>query len=405
MKGVTKSMKSIRSLFKIGNGPSSSHTMGPKKATEYILKKYPNSDMIFIELCGSLAATGIGHLTQYIIEKTLKGKNYSISYVKEEKSHPNTMIFHIYSNNQCIGEEEIYSIGGGTIWVKGEKEVEEKELYPERNFEEILNKCQQEKWDLVQYVLHYEGETIFEYMEECYAVMMHNIQVGLEKEGLLPGELRVSRKARTIYLNQKENEKQEHKEKRLVSAYAFAASEENASGAIVVTAPTCGASGVLPALIRYLEEQGFEHEQILKGMLVAGLIGSLIKQNASISGAECGCQAEIGTACSMGAAFVSYVYHQDIHKIEHAAEIALEHHLGLTCDPIKGYVQIPCIERNAVAALRSIEVAVLSELLNSESQKISLDTVVETMLETGRDLLKSYRETAEGGLAKNYHEC
>lgn len=398
-------MKSIRSLFKIGNGPSSSHTMGPKKATEYVLKKYPTSDMVFVELCGSLAATGVGHLTQYIIEKTLKGKNYSISFIKEEKNHPNTMIFHVFQNNQCIGEEEIYSIGGGTILVKGEIEVEEKELYPERNFEEITYKCQQENWSLLDYILHYEDEKILDYMEECYQGMMLNIQNGLEKEGLLPGELRVSRKAKTIYCNYTQEESKERQEKRRVSAYAFAASEENASGAVVVTAPTCGASGVLPALIRYFEEQGYAHDDILKGMLVAGLIGSLIKQNASISGAECGCQAEIGTACSMGAAFVSYLHHQDIHKIEHAAEIALEHHLGLTCDPIKGYVQIPCIERNAVAALRSIEVAVLSELLNSDSQKISLDTVVETMLETGRDLLKSYRETAEGGLAKNYHEC
>lgn len=396
-------MKSIRSLYKIGNGPSSSHTMGPKKAALYVLEKYPQATMIEVTLYGSLALTGEGHLTQFILENTLKKLNYSIFFDEKEMSHPNTMIFNAFANGNLLGIEEIYSVGGGTIAIKGQDIVDEKEVYLEKNFSMIKETCQKNNWSLVDYVLNYEDENILEYMEECYQIMMANIANGLKKEGVLPGSLHVYRKAQSIYQKQKKKETIDRKEKRLLSAYAFAASEENASGAKVVTTPTCGASGVLPSVIHYMEDIGYSHKEVIKGMLVSGLIGTIVKQNASISGAECGCQAEIGTACAMGAVLVSYLLKQNLDQIEQAAEIALEHHLGLTCDPVLGYVQIPCIERNAVASLRAVEAAYLSDLLDSRYQKITLDTVIETMFETGNDLNARYKETAQGGLAKTYH--
>ncbi len=399
-------MKSIRSLYKIGNGPSSSHTMGPKKAALYVLAKYPQATMIEVTLYGSLALTGEGHLTQYILERTLKELNYSIFFNEKEMIHPNTMVFNVFEDDKLIGTEEIYSIGGGTIAIKGQDIIDEKEVYYERNFAAVKEICQKNNYSLVDYVLEHEDEKILEYMEECYQIMMANIDNGIKKEGVLPGSLHVYRKAHSIYSKRVDQETIDRKEKRLLSAYAFAASEENASGAKVVTTPTCGASGVLPSVIHYMEDIGYHHDEIIKGMLVSGLIGNIVKQNASISGAECGCQAEIGTACAMGAVLVSYLFNQSIDQIEHAAEIALEHHLGLTCDPILGYVQIPCIERNAVAALRAVEASYLSDLLDSRYQKITLDTVIETMFETGNDLNVRYKETAQGGLAKTYrHDC
>ncbi len=399
-------MKSIKALYKIGNGPSSSHTMGPKKAALYILNKYPETDMVEVVLYGSLAATGEGHLTQLILEKTFKNINFAIYSDENEKKHPNAMIFRAFRNHLLIGEEEIYSIGGGSIAIKGEDVVDEQELYLEKNYEEIKETCKQNNWSLLDYILAHEDPSILEYMEKCYQVMMATIQNGLQKQGVLPGTLRVKRKAYSIYINQDADETIDRKEKRLLSAYAFAASEENASGAEVVTAPTCGSSGVLPAVIHYMEDIGYDHQEVLKGMLISGLIGNLVKQNASISGAECGCQAEIGTACAMGSVLVSYLLGNNIYQIEQAAEIALEHHLGLTCDPISGYVQIPCIERNAIAALRALEVATLNDLLDFQHQKITLDTVITTMFETGSDLNKRYKETSQGGLAKTYrHNC
>ncbi len=396
-------MKSIRTLYKIGNGPSSSHTMGPKKAALYILNKYPHADMIEVVLYGSLAATGVGHLTQVIIGKVFNAQNYAIYTDSTEKKHPNTMTFRVFYQNELIGEEEIYSIGGGSIAIKGEAIIDEPEVYLENNYEDIKKYCFEHNCTLLDYIMAHEDSRIVDYMEHCYQVMMRNVKSGLQKQGMLPGSLRVKRKAQSIYMKKEEHEPPTRKEKRLLSAYAFAASEENASGEEVVTAPTCGASGVMPAVIHYLEDIGNDHQEIIKGMLVAGLIGNLVKQNASISGAECGCQAEIGTACAMGAVLASYLLGADIHQIEQSAEIALEHHLGLTCDPVEGYVQIPCIERNAVAALRAIEVAMLNDFLDYHNQKITLDTVITTMLETGKDLNNRYKETSQGGLAKTYH--
>ena len=399
-------MHSIKTLYKVGNGPSSSHTIGPKVASQFIIDKYKDCDYVKVTLFGSLAFTGKGHLTDYIIEKTFNENNIKVdicfNYEILDLEFPNTMHFEIYKNNTILGEETIFSIGGGLIKVKDFENVEEKEVYPHKTILQIKEFCSQNNLSFVDYVLHFEDSSIVEFTEHIYQVMTRSVKSGLSKTGVLPGKLMVERKANTIFNNIKNNETESMKEKRLVSSYAFACSEENASGGEIVTAPTCGSCGIIPSIIMYLEDCGYNHSDIINGLLVAGLFGLVVKNNASISGAECGCQAEIGTACAMGAALVATVKHLNNDQIERAAEIALEHHLGLTCDPILGYVQIPCIERNAVAALRAIESCSLAELFGESQSKISFDLVVETMKQTGIDLKYEYRETSAGGLAKNY---
>ena len=399
-------MHSIKTLYKVGNGPSSSHTIGPKVASQFIIDKYKDCDYVKVTLYGSLAFTGKGHLTDYIIEKTFNENNIKVdicfNYEILDLEFPNTMHFEIYKNNTILGEETIFSIGGGLIKVKDFENVEEKEVYPHKTILQIKEFCSQNNLSFVDYVLHFEDSSIVEFTEHIYQVMTRSVKSGLSKTGVLPGKLMVERKANTIFNNIKPNETESMKEKRLVSSYAFACSEENASGGEIVTAPTCGSCGIIPSIIMYLEDCGYNHSDIINGLLVAGLFGLVVKNNASISGAECGCQAEIGTACAMGAALVATVKHLNNDQIERAAEIALEHHLGLTCDPILGYVQIPCIERNAVAALRAIESCSLAELFGESQSKISFDLVVETMKQTGIDLKYEYRETSAGGLAKNY---
>ena len=399
-------MHSIKTLYKVGNGPSSSHTIGPKVASQFIIDKYKDCDYVKVTLFGSLAFTGKGHLTDYIIEKTFNENNIKVdicfNYEILDLEFPNTMHFEIYKNNTILGEETIFSIGGGLIKVKDFENVEEKEVYPHKTILQIKEFCSQNNLSFVDYVLHFEDSSIVEFSEHIYQVMTRSVKNGLSKTGVLPGKLMVERKACTIFNNIKPNETESMKEKRLVSSYAFACSEENASGGEIVTAPTCGSCGIIPSIIMYLEDCGYNHNDIINGLLVAGLFGLVVKNNASISGAECGCQAEIGTACAMGAALVATVKHLNNDQIERAAEIALEHHLGLTCDPILGYVQIPCIERNAVAALRAIESCSLAELFGKSQSKISFDLVVETMKQTGIDLKYEYRETSAGGLAKNY---
>ena len=399
-------MHSIKTLYKVGNGPSSSHTIGPKVASQFIIDKYKDCDYVKVTLFGSLAFTGKGHLTDYIIEKTFNENNIKVdicfNYEILDLEFPNTMHFEIYKNKTILGEETIFSIGGGLIKVKDFENVEEKEVYPHKTILQIKEFCSQNNLSFVDYVLHFEDSSIVEFTEHIYQVMTQSVKNGLSKTGVLPGKLMVERKAYTIFNNIKTNETESMKEKRLVSSYAFACSEENASGGEIVTAPTCGSCGIIPSIIMYLEDCGYNHNDIINGLLVAGLFGLVVKNNASISGAECGCQAEIGTACAMGASLVATVKHLNNDQIERAAEIALEHHLGLTCDPILGYVQIPCIERNAVAALRAIESCSLAELFGESQSKISFDLVVETMKQTGIDLKYEYRETSAGGLAKNY---
>jgi len=296
----------------------------------------------------------------------------------------------------------IYSVGGGAIYIEGREETRGEEVYPLESFSEIRRYCEEHSVRLSDYAFECEGEPLKEYLAEVWQAMKGAISAGLKAQGELPGGLGVERKARVLYRQKHIDESAETRENRLVCAYAFAVSEQNAAAETIVTAPTCGSCGVLPAVLKYAQERRrFSDGDVVRALAAGGIVGNLIKTNASISGAECGCQAEIGSACCMAAAALGELYEMELGQIEYAAEIAMEHHLGLTCDPIGGLVQIPCIERNAVAAMRAMNAVSLADFL-SDSRKISFDLVIRTMYETGKDLSRCYRETAEGGLAKLY---
>ncbi len=397
-------MLSIKSLYKIGPGPSSSHTMGPASAVRYCLDKYKNITNIELTLYCSLALTGKGHLTDYIADKEMKDIPHQIIFdVKTKTKHPNTMKF-VITTTEGIFEETIISVGGGLIKVEGsnyDKLYDDK--YELSTFNKIKDYCLNNNLTLIDFIHKYDDDDINSYLEMIYSKMVNLVDNGLTKEGLLPGKLKVERKAKKILNSIPSYETESLKERRLIMAYAFAASEENAAGEEIVTAPTCGSCGVLPSLVKYYSAT-YPHQKMIDGLAVAGLIGLLVKTNASISGAECGCQAEIGTASSMGAALITFLNDGSIEQIGRASEIAMEHSLGLTCDPVGGYVQIPCIERNAIYALRSIESATLAMMIEPTNNKISFDEVVKTMYKTGLDLQKAYRETAKGGLAKMYRK-
>lgn len=397
-------MQSLKELFKIGNGPSSSHTMGPKRAVEIFKNKNKDATGFKVILYGSLALTGKGHLTDYIIKETLKDYKTEIEFnTKEECSvHPNTFDIFALKGDEVVSNWRVYSVGGGTFQIEGKKILPFEEVYNETSFKEIKEYCEKNNCEIYDYVVKNEGESIKEFLLEIWTSMQETIKRGLNAEGKIPGKLKVERIAKKIFEEKSENESETLKQNRLLSSYSYATNEENACGGIIVTAPTCGASGVVPSALYYMKEKyNFSDEKIVRALAVAGVIGNVVKTNASISGAECGCQAEVGTACSMAAAAAMYLMGGNLNRIENAAEIGMEHHLGLTCDPVYGYVQIPCIERNAVAAMRAIEACDLAMLI-SENRKISFDVVVETMYETGQDLKSHYRETSEGGLAKKY---
>ena len=394
-------MKSLKELYRIGKGPSSSHTIGPERACRLFLQENPNADCFKVILYGSLAKTGAGHGTENVIKSVLP--SVEVNYDMETPTaHPNTMDLIAYQSNCAIAQMRIYSVGGGAIEIDGRTNVAQTEIYPHNRLTDIREYCQARNMRLYDYVYECEDDNVKEYLAQVWFAMKNAITRGVAQSGVLPGGLEVERRAKTLYEGFEPEESAETRENRLVCAYAFAVSEENAAGGTIVTAPTCGACGVVPAVLKYEQERhGYTDEQIVNALATAGLIGNLIKTNASISGAECGCQAEIGSACCMATAALSELRGLSLGQIEYAAEVAMEHHLGLTCDPICGLVQIPCIERNAVAAMRAINASSLAYFL-SNSRKISFDLVVQTMYETGKDLRKSYRETAEGGLAKLY---
>ena len=397
-------MHSLKMLYKIGKGPSSSHTMGPQYAAEYINENYPDAAFVKVILYGSLALTGEGHGTDKVLKETISAPNEIVLNIEEKDlPHPNTLDFVVYDNDKNeIANVRAMSIGGGEIRIEGVPAVTAPEVYPQKNFDEIKEYCLMHHLRLSDYVANYEGEAIFMFLKSVWEQMKITVREGLAMEGVLPGGLEVERKAKYLYAQRHMDETPETRENRLVCAYAYAASEQNAGGGMITTAPTCGASGVLPAVLFYMQEKkGFTDFEIAKALAAAGIVGNVVKQNASISGAEAGCQAEIGTACSMAAAALAELHFMDLDQIEYAAENAMEHYLGLTCDPVCGLVQIPCIERNAVAAMRAINALSLANFLTS-TRKVKFDTVVETMYQTGKDLKHHYRETSEGGLAVNY---
>lgn len=400
-------MKSIKEIYKIGKGPSSSHTMGPAKACEYMLLKNKDADEFIVYLYGSLAHTGDGHLTKQAILNVFKGKKIKIicDYKLTDLKHPNTMDIVALKNNSRIDCKRIISIGGGDIEIEGENKKSEIDIYNENTLDNIKEKIKEEKIDILEYIYSREDNNFKKYLEEVFSVMIYSLENSLNvRDGILPGKLSLKRRAREVYENKVENENYEKRKVRLLTSYALAVSEANASLGEIVTAPTCGACGVLPSVLYYyFKEKNKSKDEIVNALAIAGLIGNIVKQNASISGAECGCQAEIGTACSMAASAVSYLEGGNLINIENAAKIAMEHNLGLTCDPVLGYVQIPCIERNAVAAMKAVDAALLASLYK-EKDVLSFDLVVKTMYETGKDLKSGYKETSKAGLAKKYLE-
>ena len=396
-------MQSLKYLYRIGSGPSSSHTMGPISAAKRFIKENPDADEYKVVLFGSLAKTGAGHMTDTALMRVFQGRKLDIEFDKSTPTdyHPNTMDFYAVKGGKTQ-KTRFYSIGGGEIIAEGESASEHSEVYSLNSFTDISAYCREKEIRLWQYVEEQEGAEIWDYLQDVWTVMQDAIKRGIQAEGTLHGGLGLQRKARYLFRQKHIDESEETKTNRLICAYAYAVSEENADGGLIVTAPTCGACGVLPAVLKYLQvKRNFTDTQILRGLAAASVVGNLIKTNASISGAECGCQAEIGTACAMAAAAAAELYELDLDQIEYAAEMSIEHHLGLTCDPIGGLVQIPCIERNAIAAMRALNAVNLADFL-ADSRMISFDMIVDTMYETGKDLKVIYRETAEGGMAKKF---
>ncbi len=393
-------MESIKEIFRIGYGPSSSHTMAPRKAAENFLMKNPSAFEFEVTLFGSLAATGKGHLTDKAITDVLGKQRTTIVWKSDTflAFHPNAMQFKALDRDKNIIEQQtLYSIGGGKI-VEENSSATTVEVYPHHSLGEILEYADKNGLTLWEYVQQFEQSDIWDYLKEVVDVMRASVEEGINDEGVLPGGLRLRRKAMSYYTKAR-SYKPSLKGRCLVQAYALAVAEQNAAGGRIATAPTCGSCGVVPAVLYHLnKEHEFSEKQIIRSLATAGLIGNVIKHNASISGAEVGCQGEVGSACSMAAAAANQLFGGTPQQIEYAAEIGLEHHLGLTCDPVCGLVQVPCIERNAFAALRALD-ANLYAMMSDGKHIISFDKVVETMKQTGKDIPSLYKETSAGGLA------
>lgn len=399
-------MESLRELFKIGKGPSSSHTMGPERAANIIKKRFGENAEYVVDLYGSLSMTGKGHLTDYIIHETL-GENCQVNFCEETLPfHPNGMVFHIYQDGELKDDITAYSVGGGSIVWEGEDDfsTSRKNVYREKNLKEILETLDRNAYSFYDYVMEHENALFVDYLYEILDTMFDSVERGLKREGTIPGKLQLPRVAKQMYTQAINLPAGSERETLILSSYAYAVAEENASGQTIVTAPTCGSSGVLPAILYYCYKQlNVEKPRLIKALAVAGVFGNVIKDNASISGADAGCQAEIGSACAMGAALYAWILGLNNSLIEYAAEMGLEHNLGLTCDPVGGYVQIPCIERNGYAALRAIDCAIYAKNLGYvRKNKVSFDAVVNVMKNTGHDLNKAYKETSLGGLALEF---
>lgn len=395
-------MKSIKDIFVIGKGPSSSHTMGPKKAATIFRNAHPEATSFRVTLYGSLAATGKGHLTNVAIEEVLT-EVAPVEFVWRPQEflpfHPNAMRFEsLDAQGNTTDSDTFYSTGGGTIVRDGEESSDNEHIYPLTTMTEIMDWCGQSGRSYWEYVFEHEGKDIKDYLMNVWGNMRGAVENGLTNEGVLPGALHLRRKAASYYVRSR-GYKDNLRSRGLLFAYALAVSEENAAGGTIVTAPTCGSCGVVPAVLYHLQEEyEFSDIQIVRALATAGLVGAIVKENASVSGAEVGCQGEVGVACAMAAAAASQLMGGSPAQIEYAAEMALEHHLGMTCDPMCGLVQIPCIERNAMAAARAIDAQIYSFYTDGK-HRVSFDSVVKVMKKTGHDLPSLYKETSEGGLA------
>lgn len=397
-------MKSLRELYKIGKGPSSSHTMGPQMASKIYAKEHPDAKEFEVTLYGSLAATGRGHLTDKAVLEVLEPIAPTKIVWRPDiylPFHPNGMCFKADGKNDWT----VYSIGGGAL-SEGENDsgrFDTPEVYTMNSLKEIMNWCENNGRSYWEYVEESEDNTIWGYLQTVWEAMQESVERGINHEGRLPGPLNIARKAPTYYVKAT-GYKANLQTRGLVYAYALAASEENASGGTIVTAPTCGSCGVMPAVLYHLSRgHNFNDERILHAIATAGVFGNIVKQNASISGAEVGCQGEVGVACAMASAAACQLFGGSPSQIEYAAEMGLEHHLGMTCDPVCGLVQIPCIERNAFAAARALDCELYS-VFSDGKHRVSFDRVVAVMKQTGHDLPSLYKETGTGGLAKDYKQ-
>lgn len=400
-------MESLREIFRIGKGPSSSHTMGPQRAAIIFAERHPEAARFEVTLYGSLAATGKGHMTDKAIIDVLK-QIAPVEIVWEPSVflpyHPNDMLFRAYNNSQDLLDEwTVYSVGGGALSEgKATDDYFHKEsVYDLHTLKDIQTWCEHHGRGYWEYVKHCEGDDLWDYLREVWKTMQAAVERGLDSEGALPGPLNLARKAPNYYIKAR-GYKPSLQSRGMVYSYALAVSEENASGGTIVTAPTCGACGVVPAVLYHLSKgHDFSETKILHALATAGLFGNIVKYNASISGAEVGCQGEVGVACAMASAASCQLFGGSPSQIEYAAEMGLEHHLGMTCDPVCGLVQIPCIERNAFAACRALD-AQLYASFSDGSHRVSFDRVVEVMKQTGHDIPSLYKETSAGGLAKDY---
>ena len=400
-------MKSLKELYRIGIGPSSSHTMGPRNAAEQFLARHPEAKSFEVTLYGSLAATGKGHMTDRAILDTLEP--HAPVNLKWEPQfflpfHPNGMLFKSKNEHGKVTDEwTVYSVGGGALAEEGDSTLASPDIYDMTTMSQILNWCERTGRSYWEYVQQCEEPDIWDYLHEVWKTMQEAVERGLEQEGALPGPLNLRRKAATYYIKAN-GYKDNLKSRGLVFSYALAVSEENASGGKIVTAPTCGSCGVVPAVLYHLKKsRDFSEMRMLRALATAGLVGNIVKHNATISGAEGGCQAEVGVACSMAAAAASQLFGGSPAQIEYACEMGLEHHLGMTCDPVCGLVQIPCIERNAYAAARALDSNIYSAFTDG-THRVSFDKVVQVMKQTGHDLPSLYKETSTGGLAKDYKQ-
>ncbi len=398
-------MKSLTELYRIGIGPSSSHTMGPRKAAEMFVARTHNVAAFETTLYGSLAATGRGHLTDKTILDVLQPVAPTTIVWHPEivlPFHTNGMKFRALSDNkEIISEWTVYSIGGGALAEEDGSATDTPDVYQLNSITEIMQWCKTKGYAFWEYVEECEGSKIWEYLAQVWQTMKSAVERGLDQEGVLPGPLHLRRKAATYNIKAK-GYQDNLRNRGLVFSYALAVSEENASGGMIVTAPTCGSCGVLPAVLYHLQKsKDFSDTRICRALATAGLFGNAAKHNASISGAEVGCQGEVGVACAMAAAAANQLFGGSTTQIEYAAEMGLEHHLGMTCDPVCGMVQIPCIERNAMAAVRALDANIYSTFSDGQ-HSVSFDKVVEVMKQTGHDIPSLYKETSEGGLAKEY---
>lgn len=401
-------MKSLKELYRVGKGPSSSHTMGPQRAAKIFLERCANASSYEVTLYGSLAATGKGHMTDVAIEEVLSPHKIVNIIWKPQvflPFHPNGMKFVGKDlNGDVIDEWTVYSIGGGALsdGNDGHDELGAADVYDLNTMEEIQKWCYDNGRSYWEYVEMCEGKDIWNFLSVVWQTMKQAIRNGLDHEGVLPGPLKLQRKAATYYIKAR-GYRASLQSRALVYSYALAVSEENASGGIIVTAPTCGACGVLPAVLYHMHTaHDMSEQRILRALATAGLVGNIVKQNASISGADVGCQGEVGVACAMASAAACQLFGGSPAQVEYAAEMGLEHHLGMTCDPVCGLVQIPCIERNAFAAARALD-ADLYASFSDGHHSVSFDRVVEVMRQTGHDLPSLYKETSEGGLAKGFN--